>query len=100
LQNRCIALAGGEQSTFILAGRDALPSEPDGWLSSPIAMEHWTGEKPEDHVSHLIVRSHGWNTLPLLVMAKDELTVPSVRRLTPPGFLVRSFATGTTGCPS
>jgi filamentous hemagglutinin family protein len=100
LQNRCIALAGGEQSTFILAGRYALPSEPGGWLSSPVAMEHWTGEKPEDHVSRLMVRSRGWNTQPPLVVSKDKSTVLSLRRLTPPGFLVRSFATGTTGCPS
>lgn len=100
LQNRCIALAGGEQSTFILAGRDALPSEPGGWLSSPIAMEHWTGEKPEEHVSRLMVRNRGWNTQPLLVVSKDKTTMLSLRRLTPPGFLVRSFATGTTGCPS
>ncbi|MDH4085191.1 MAG: filamentous hemagglutinin N-terminal domain-containing protein [Nitrospira sp.] len=101
LQNRCIALAGGEQSTFILAGRDALPSEPGGWLSSPVAMEHWTGEVPEDHVSHLMVRSRGLNTQPPLVMSKDEPTVLSLRRLTPPGFLVRSFAaTAPTGCSS
>ena len=101
LQNRCIALAGGEQSTFILAGRDTLPSEPGGWLSSPVAMEHWTGEVPEEHVSRLMVRSRGWNTEPALVMSKDETTVLSLRRLTPPGFLVRSFAgSAATGCSS
>lgn len=101
LQNRCIALAGGEQSTFILAGRDALPSEPGGWLSSPVAMEHWTGEETEEHVSGLMVRSYGLNNQPLLVMSKDETTVLSLRRLTPPGFLVRSFAvSAATGCSS
>jgi filamentous hemagglutinin family protein len=101
LQNRCIALAGGEQSTFILAGRDTLPSEPGGWLSSPVAMEHWTGEVPEEHVPRLMVRSRGWNTEPALVMSKDETTVLSLRRLTPPGFLVRSFAgSAATGCSS
>jgi filamentous hemagglutinin family protein len=101
LQNRCIALAGGEQSTFILAGRDALPSEPGGWLSSPVAMEHWTGEETEEHVSGLMVRSYGWDNQPLLVMSKDETTVLSLRRLTPPGFLVRSFAvSAATGCSS
>lgn len=101
LQNRCIALAGGEQSTFILAGRDALPSEPGGWLSSPVAMEHWTGEETEEHVTGLMVRNYGWNNQPLLVMSKDETTVLSLRRLTPPGFLVRSFAvSAATGCSS
>ena len=34
-------------------------------------MEHWTGEVTE-HVSGLMVRSRGSNTLPLMVMAKDE----------------------------
>ncbi|MDH5739418.1 MAG: filamentous hemagglutinin N-terminal domain-containing protein [Nitrospira sp.] len=101
LQNRCVALAGGEQSTFILAGRDALPSEPGGWLSSPVAMEHWTGEVPENHVSRLMVRSRGWNTQPSLVMSKDETTVLSLRQLTPSGFLVRPFAeSAPTGCGS
>lgn len=100
LQNRCVALAGGEQSTFILAGRDALPSEPGGWLSSPVAMEQWTGEEKE-HASGLMVRSRGSNTQPTLVMSKDETSVLSLRRLTPPGFLVRSFAgNAPTGCRS
>ena len=54
LQSRCVALAGGEQSTFIVAGRDALPSEPGGWLSSPVSMEHWMGEDTE-HASGLMV---------------------------------------------
>jgi len=101
LQNRCIALAGGEQSTFILSGRDALPSEPGGWLSSPVAMEHWTGEETEEHMTGLMVRNYGWNNQPLLVMSKDETTGLSLRRLTPPGFLVRSFAvSAATGCSS
>lgn len=99
LQNRCIALAGGEQSTFILAGRDALPSEPGGWLSSPVAMEHWTGEEKE-HASGLMVRSLGSNGLSGMAALQDKSHDLSMRRLTPPGFLVRSFATGTTGCPS
>ena len=100
LQNRCIALAGGEESTFLLAGRDTLPSEPGGWLSSPVAMEHWTGEETEEHVSRLMVQNRGWNRQPPLVMSKDETTVLSLRRLTPPGFLVRSFAAAPTGCSS
>ncbi|QPD03907.1 MAG: hypothetical protein Nkreftii_001681 [Candidatus Nitrospira kreftii] len=101
LQNRCVALAGGEQSTFILAGRDAIPSEPGGWLSSPVAMEHWTGAETEEHASRLMVRSRGWNTQPPLVMSKDATMVLSLRRLTPSGFLVRSFAdSAATGCSS
>lgn len=100
LQNRCIALAGGEQSTFILAGRDALPSEPGGWLSSPVAMEHWTGEGTEDHASGLLVQRQHPDKLPIMATLRNNTPVLSLRRLTPPGFLVRTFATGTTGCPS
>jgi hypothetical protein len=101
LQNRCIALASGEQSTFILARRDTLPAEPGGWLRSPMSMEHWTGVSPE-HASTLMVqspsrRSKAW---PAMITPKGEANVLSLRRLTPPGFLVRAFATPSTGCPS
>lgn len=99
LQNRCVALAGGEQSTFILTGRDALPGEPIGWLSSPVSMEHWTGEETA-HASQLMVRNRTFNSSPVIAAHSDKSRVLSLRRLTPPGFLVRAFATGATGCPS
>ena len=101
LQNRCVALAGGEQSTFILAGRNTLPVEPGGWLSSPVSMEHWTGVSPE-HASTLMVQSPSRRskTWPAMITPKSEANVLSLRRLTPPGFLVRAFATPSTGCPS
>lgn len=88
LQNRCVALAGGDQSTFIVAGRDARPLEPGGWLSSPISMEHLTGEGLE-HAAGLSANTRG-----------AERGILSLRRLTPPGFLVRAFAVGPTGCRS
>ncbi|MBX3302189.1 MAG: filamentous hemagglutinin N-terminal domain-containing protein [Nitrospira sp.] len=88
LYNRCAALAGGEQSTFIVAGRDALPSQPGGWLNSPISIDHVTGEGPE-HATGLRA------TAPV-----TETEIVSLRRLTPPGFLVRTFAIGSTGCRS
>lgn len=98
LQNRCIA--SGEQSTFIVAGRDALPAEPGGWLSSPVAMEHWTGENIEEHVSVLMARSIRRNQSPAMIASTDAGQTLSLRRLTPPGFLGRTFAIGHTGCPS
>lgn len=88
LQSRCVALAGGEQSTFIVAGRDRLPSEPGGWLSSPVSMEHFTGEGSEPASG------------PSASARVGGTAMLSLRRLTPPGFLVRSFAVGPTGCPS
>lgn len=101
LQNRCVALAGGEQSTFILSGRDTIPAEPGGWLKSPMSMEHWTGVSPE-HASTLMVQSPSRRskTWPAMITPKGEANVLSLRRLTPPGFLVQAFATPSTGCPS
>ena len=101
LQNRCVALAGGEQSTFILTGRNTLPVEPGGWLSSPVSMEHWTGVSPE-HASTIMVQSPSRRskTWPAMITPKSEANVLSLRRLTPPDFLVRAFATPSTGCPS
>ncbi|MDR4470563.1 MAG: filamentous hemagglutinin N-terminal domain-containing protein [Nitrospira sp.] len=101
LQNRCVALAGGEQSTFILAGRDTLPSQPGGWLSSPVAMEHWTGDKMEEHASGLMVRRLGPRESSPVMTQANGTEVLSLRRLTPSGFLVRSFADrALTGCRS
>lgn len=101
LQNRCIALAGGEQSTFILAGHDALPSQPGGWLSSPVALEHWTEDNMEEHASGLMVRRvKPRDSSPVMTQAQGT-EVLSLRRLTPSGFLVRSFAeSALTGCRS
>ena len=99
LQNRCVALAGGEQSTFLLAGRETLPVEPSGWLSSPVSMEHWTGEEAA-HASRLMVRNRELNSSAVMTAQTSRTPVLSLRRLTPPGFLVRTFAPGVTGCPS
>ena len=99
LQNRCVALAGGEQSTFILAGRDILPSEPGGWLSSPVSMEHWMGEDTE-HATGLIASTRKLNESRATITRVAQGEVLSLRRLTPPGFLVRTFAIGPTGCHS
>jgi filamentous hemagglutinin family protein len=38
LSQRCAALAGGQYSSFVVSGRDALPTEPGGWLASPLMM--------------------------------------------------------------
>ena len=100
LLNRCVAKASTQQSTFILAGRDALPSDPSGWLSSPVAIEHWTGEDVEEHASGLMVRRMRPNHSPAMIASTDKGQILSLRGLTQPGFLVRTFATGSTGCPS
>ena len=37
LNQHCASLAGGEFSSFTVAGRDSLPTEPGSWLASPLA---------------------------------------------------------------
>ena len=99
IQNRCVASTPGAQSTFILAGRDTLPAEPGGWLNNPISMEHWTG-KDTEHAGGLRAKSLKPNHSPALITQLGENKILSLRRLTPPGFLVRAFANPSTGCPS
>lgn len=52
LQQRCAAQANGHMSSLVVAGRDALPVEPGGWLMSPLA---WTtDEVPSPHSAFAI----------------------------------------------
>jgi len=80
----CAALAGGMFSTFTLTGRDMVPPEPDGWLSSPLALAM------SDSGSSEISPPTSQSEPPLI----------SLRRIAPPGFLTQSFATDSTGCAS
>jgi len=82
LSQRCAALAGGEFSSFTVAGRDSLPAEPDSWLSSPLAILNAprTGQEAK-----------GGGETPLL----------SLRQIAPPGFLIQAFAGDwSSGCTS
>jgi filamentous haemagglutinin family N-terminal domain len=36
LSQRCAALTGGQYSSFLVAGRETLPTEPGGWLATPL----------------------------------------------------------------
>jgi hypothetical protein len=38
MRQRCAAQANGQLSSLVVAGRDALPTEPGGWLMSPLAL--------------------------------------------------------------
>jgi large exoprotein involved in heme utilization and adhesion len=92
LSQRCAALAGGKASSFTVAGRDSLPAEPGGWLSSPLALETAelvgsTATEPETRTS--------------LRESMEAMPVVSLRRMAPPGFLIQSFATDwSAGCAS
>ncbi|WP_187299205.1 beta strand repeat-containing protein [Nitrospira moscoviensis] len=88
---RCAALANSQSSSFLIAGRDAIPNEPGGWQPRPFAV---SGDG-----SGLAARDDGHENLkaaPLMAMAEGTV---SLRRLTPAGFLTHSFAeSGSTGC--
>ena len=98
LNQHCAALAGGEFSSFTVAGRDSLPTEPGSWLASPLATLNdgmglgvktegvkVEGEKP-------VVRGEG---------LEGETAWLSLRQIAPPGFLTQAFAVDwSVGCKS
>jgi hypothetical protein len=79
---RCAALAGGNYSSFTVAGRDTLPTEPGSWLSTPLAL----GALSQNNVS--------------TASNPQESPLLSIRQLSPPGFLTQSFAVESSGCQS
>src|SRR4029077_19508542 len=84
LNQRCAALAGGEFSSFTVAGRDSLPTEPGSWLTSPLAMGlPGTG----DGTLHEKGGLAGVDDDPA-----HETTILSLRQIAPAGFLTQIFA--------
>jgi large exoprotein involved in heme utilization and adhesion len=75
---RCTALAAGSFSSFTVAGRDSLPAEPGGWLSSPLPLA--VSENEEGTVRE----ADG--------TMSDGTPLLSVRNIGPPGFLTQAFA--------
>ncbi|MEO5631916.1 MAG: hypothetical protein ABIR69_08585 [Nitrospiraceae bacterium] len=93
LNQRCAALAGGEFSSFTVAGRDSLPTEPGSWLASPLATLNpgmGLGVKAEGVRS--VARGEG---------LEGETALLSLRQITPAGFLTQTFAVDwSAGCQS
>ncbi len=93
---RCAALVNGQASSFVVAGREQLPSDPGGWLSGPIAfagidVERFGDGAVAEGTSNLAPRTSG-------LLANDRV---SLRRLTPARFLMANFAESeATGCHS
>jgi filamentous hemagglutinin family protein len=96
LTQRCAALANGQASSFVVAGREQLPADPGGWLTSPIALAGLDIDPFNDGTvakgaSNLEPRTSG-------LLATGTV---SLRRLTPAGFLIANFADSeATGCHS
>jgi large exoprotein involved in heme utilization and adhesion len=80
---RCAASAEGVYSSFTIAGRDSLPAEPGGWLSSPLALA--STEVVESEASEIDSQMG-------LSEPADDIPILSLRRIVPPGFLTQSFA--------
>jgi large exoprotein involved in heme utilization and adhesion len=89
LNQRCAALAGGEFSSFTVAGRDSLPTEPGSWLASPLATLNvgmGRGGKAEG------VKAEG---------ERPDIPILSLRQIAPAGFLTQAFAVDwSAGCQS
>ncbi len=84
LNQHCAALAGGEFSSFTVAGRDSLPTEPGSWLTSPL----YAAGVGEGHG----VRSEG---------IEGAAPILSLRQIAPAGFLTQAFAVDwSAGCQS
>jgi filamentous hemagglutinin family protein len=81
---RCAALAYGQTSSFVVAGREQLPADPGGWLTSPLAFAA-LGESLD--AGHAVASAPT-----VMAMAAHNRGTVLLRRLTPAGFLVASFA--------
>ena len=93
LTQRCAALANGQASSFVVAGREQLPSNPGSWLTSPLASAA-LGESLDADNAVASIPS-------VMTMAAHDTGTVSLRRLTPVGFLMANFADSeATGCRS
>lgn len=92
---RCAALANGQFSSFTVAGRNSLPTEPGSWLTSPLAM---AGVEPRlkaegGSVGERQVVSGEWRV--------GDRQMLSLRKVAPAGFLTHAFAEDrSAGCQS
>ena len=93
LTQRCAALANGQTSSFVVAGREQLSADPGGWLTSPLAFVALSeGLDAEYAVA---------STPAIMPIATHDTGTVSLRRLTPTGFLMANFADSEgTGCRS
>lgn len=105
---RCASLAGGEFSSFTVAGRNSLPIEPGSWLASPLYAEGMgTGEglsglSSLSGVSGVVrggLAAHQIDQTNQINQTNPALL--SLRQIAPAGFLTQTFAVDEpTGCKS
>ena len=101
LNQRCASLAGGEFSSFTVAGRNSLPTEPGSWLTSPLATlsagtgteEGLSGLSSLSGVSGVVqagLVTHQTNQIDKTDQTDQFLL--SLRQIAPAGFLTQAFA--------
>jgi large exoprotein involved in heme utilization and adhesion len=90
LSQRCAALAGGNASSFTVAGRDSLPPEPGGWVSSPLALS--MAESNEGPATETALSSFS--------EVAEGTPVLSLRKVAPAGFLTQTFGAASSDCQS
>ena len=96
LNQRCASLAGGEFSSFTVAGRDSLPTEPGSWLASPLyAAGTGPGMKAEGGKAEgrrPVARGEDPDSTTLGTSSAGETPLLSLRQIAPAGFLTQTFA--------
>lgn len=96
LTQRCAALANGQASSFVVAGREQLRADPGAWLTSPIAL---AGLDTDPFNNETVAK--GTSNLEPRTSSLSANGMVSLRRLTPAGFLIANFADSeATGCHS
>ncbi len=90
MRQRCAAQAHGQLSSLVVAGRDALPVEPGGWLMSPLAFV--ADDDPSSHAALAAGESFD------LVEQKQALAEPWGEQLNVPP--QRRFSDWVIGCRS
>jgi large exoprotein involved in heme utilization and adhesion len=102
LTQQCASVAGGQFSSFTVAGRDSLPTEPGSWLMSPLAI---AGVEQGIQAGRLKAEGgkvDGRKTEGEKAEGgKPDKQTLSLRQIAPAGFLTQTFAVDrSAGCRS
>ena len=102
LNQHCAALADGMFSSFTVAGRERLPTEPGGWLASPLAtLNAGRGLGATAEGVRPVARGEGLERMTVDASPTGETLLLSLRQLAPAGFLTQAFAVeGAASCQS
>ena len=98
LTQPCAAMVGGEFSSFTVAGRDSLPTEPGSWLASPL---HAAGVGGGMQTEGVKAEGERLEDMTLSASSAEETPLLSLRQIAPAGFLTQAFAVDwAAGCQS